>query len=153
MSEIEQATEERKEQLAKVREQTGSEDVLSLLLHALDDKKVQDIFCARVDGVTTIADYMIVASGTSSRHCSVLYDSVRKAARKIKLERLNPNEVFNETWSLLDYGTVIVNIMSNEGHGIYKLDELWSKGEVLDAKQFMSEHPCDLFTLPKKTEE
>lgn len=92
----------------------------------LDDAKAQNIVVLDVHQISTIADYMIVATGTSTRHVSAvagnLIDSMKKeGVRAWGVEGQDTGE-----WVLVDFGDVIVHIMLAETREFYQLEKLWS---------------------------
>ena len=105
---------------------TNKDDHLTkVILDALDDAKAQDIVTLNVKRLTTIADTMIIASGTSTRHVKSIANSVREAAkaainRPVKMEGENVSE-----WILVDAGDVIVHIMVPQTREFYELEKLW----------------------------
>lgn len=98
-----------------------------LVIHALEDLKGRDIVTLPVAGLTDIADYMIIVSGTSNRHVKSLVDSVVEAAKE-RGERVRGTEgrETNE-WVLVDLGDVLVHVMGGEAREFYDLERLWSQ--------------------------
>lgn len=98
-------------------------------MDALEDKKAVDPVLIPVRGRTVMTDYFIVASGTSNIHIRALVDNVieKLADNGIKGKRL---EGYDEaSWVLLDYGDVVVHIMSQEQREFYRLEAYWSGAE------------------------
>jgi ribosome-associated protein len=98
-----------------------------LVINALEDIKGRDIVTLPVTNLTDIADFMIIASGTSNRHVKSLVNSVVEAA-KAGGERVRGVEgrETNE-WVLVDLGDVLVHIMGNEAREFYDLERLWTQ--------------------------
>ncbi|MFT4560745.1 MAG: ribosome-associated protein [Gammaproteobacteria bacterium] len=101
------------------------EALRDLVASALDDGKAEDIRVLDVRGMTSITDFMIVASGRSSRQVRSLKDRVVDAAREHNIRPLgvegeNPGE-----WVLVDLGDVIVHTMQKETRDFYQLEKLW----------------------------
>lgn len=104
----------------------NSEQLKDLAINALDDMKGRDIVCLQVADVTTITDYMIVVTGTSSRHVNAMADEVQKKVKEAGgtvngLEGKGQSE-----WVLIDLGDVIVHVMLEETRKLYDLESLWS---------------------------
>jgi ribosome-associated protein len=96
------------------------------VIMALEERKGIDIKCLDVAGQTDIADYMIVATGSSSRQVKALTDSVvtevqTLGVRPLGVEGLDPGE-----WVLVDLADVIVHIMLPATRDFYDLERLWS---------------------------
>lgn len=98
-----------------------------LVINALEDIKGRDIVTLPVTNLTDIADYMIIASGTSNRHVKSLVDSVVEAT-KAGGERVRGVEgrETNE-WVLVDLGDVLVHVMGSEAREFYDLERLWTQ--------------------------
>jgi ribosome-associated protein len=109
-----------------------SEQLRALVVDALDDVKAQNIVNLDVREMTTVTDYMIVASGTSSRHVQALADNV---AEKATLAGHKPIGVEGEQggeWILLDLQDVLVHVMLPKVREFYNLEKLWSLGPARD---------------------
>ncbi|MDH3546482.1 MAG: ribosome silencing factor [Gammaproteobacteria bacterium] len=109
-----------------------SEQLCALVVDALDDVKAQNIVKLDVREMTTVTDYMIVASGTSSRHVQALADNV---AEKATLAGHKPIGVEGEQggeWILLDLQDVLVHVMLPKVREFYNLEKLWSLGPARD---------------------
>jgi ribosome-associated protein len=99
----------------------------NLVIGALEEIKGQDIVCLNVGHLTSIADYMIVATGTSNRHLKSLADEVNKQAKEAGHPVLGrEGEDQQSEWILLDLGDIIVHIMLAATRKLYDLEALWS---------------------------
>ena len=104
---------------------TTSETLLSEIVSSLDDDKADDIVQIDLRGKTTIGDYMVIASGRSSRQVSAISDKLT--------ERLKANcGVLCKTegkdtgdWVLIDSGDVIVHVFRPEVREFYQLEKMW----------------------------
>jgi ribosome-associated protein len=110
----------------------NSEQLCALIIDALDDVKAQDIIKLDVRDMTTVTDYMIVASGTSNRHVRALIENVAEKAiaaghRPIGVEGEEGGE-----WVLLDVQDVLVHVMLPKVREFYNLEKLWSLGSMSD---------------------
>ena len=103
----------------------NSEQLSSFVLGALEDVKAQDIVRLQVDEITSVTDYMIVASGTSSRHVKALSDSVIEKARAAGQRPLGVEGEDGGEWVLVDLGDVIVHVMLPRVREFYNLEKLW----------------------------
>ena len=98
----------------------SSYDEAILAAKALSSKKGLDIQIIKIADVSVLADYMVIATGTSSTHVKALADEV-----EYKLDQAN-------SWILLDYIDVIVNVFDDEARDFYDLERLWQDGESVD---------------------
>jgi ribosome-associated protein len=104
----------------------NSEQLTGLVIEALEDVKARDIVKLDVSNMTTVTDYMIVASGTSNRHVKALADAV---AEKAKEAGHRPEGVEGEDggeWVLLDLGDTLVHVMLPRVREFYNLEKLWA---------------------------
>lgn len=102
-------------------------NLLQKIIKILDDKKAIDIKHMEIKDVTTIADYFVIASGTSNTHIKALADNVEY---ELKKDSIYPNKIegYNSgTWILMDYGDVIIHIFTEVERENYKIEELWEE--------------------------
>ncbi|MGI9205255.1 MAG: ribosome silencing factor [Woeseiaceae bacterium] len=104
----------------------NSEQLSQLVVDALEEVKAKDIVRLDVRDLTTVTDYMVVASGTSNRHVSALAEAV---AEKSKAAGHRPAGIEGESgseWVLLDLGDTLVHVMLPRVREFYNLEKLWS---------------------------
>ena len=104
-----------------------SEDLLNKIIKILHTKKAIDLKTIDIKEKSSIADYMVIATGTSSTHIKSLADNVEE---ELKKEEIYPNKIegYNtNSWILMDNGDIIVNIFIPEEREKYNLEELWEK--------------------------
>lgn len=102
------------------------EKLSDLVIKVLQDNKADDIQSLDVSGINSIADLMIIASGTSSRQIISLAEKITEEAKKNKVQSLGLEGKQYGTWVLIDFGDIIVHIMHPETREYYQLEELWS---------------------------
>jgi ribosome-associated protein len=110
----------------------NSEQLSELVVDALEEVKGQDIVRLDVRKLTTVTDYMVVASGTSSRHVKALAEAV---AVKSKAAGHRPIGVEGEDggeWVLLDLGDNLIHVMLPRVREFYNLEKLWSLSPASD---------------------
>jgi ribosome-associated protein len=111
----------------------NSEALTDLVVDALDDVKAKDIVRLDVRDMTTVTDYMVVASGTSNRHVKALVENV---AEKAKAAGHRPVGIEGEEggeWVLLDLQDTLVHVMLPKVREFYNLEKLWSISPAGDA--------------------
>jgi ribosome-associated protein len=103
------------------------DEVRDAIVAALEDAKAQDIKVMEVTGLTDITDYMILATGTSSRHVKSVADKLVDAMKKRGLRPLGVEGTAESEWVLIDLGDAIVHIMQAEAREFYDLEKLWGE--------------------------
>lgn len=111
----------------------NSKALTDLVVAALDDVKGRDIVRLDVRDMTTVTDYMVVASGTSSRHVKALVDNVAEKAKAAGCRPLGIEGEDGAEWVLLDLGDTLVHVMLPKVREFYNLEKLWSISPVGDA--------------------
>ena len=101
---------------------TLSEHIISIL----DENSAQDILNIDLDGKSSIADYMIVASGRSNRHVNALADYVQTGLKEIGLPKMGIEGQEACDWVLIDAGDVILHIFRPEVREFYNIEKIWT---------------------------
>ena len=101
-------------------------ELLAVANQALEDGKAVDIKVLDVRKLTSIADYMVIATGRSSRQVKALADHVATAARALKEKPLGIEGEQAAEWILVDLGDVIVHVMQAQTREFYQLEKLWA---------------------------
>ncbi|MBQ5398340.1 MAG: ribosome silencing factor [Ruminococcus sp.] len=98
----------------------------------LSTKLGQDIKLLEIADVTVIADYMVIATGRSSTQVKALADEVEFKMSQKGIEPTHIEGHRSDSWILLDYTDVIVNVFNEEARQFYDLDRLWQDGKEID---------------------
>ena len=104
-----------------------SEATRKMALNALDELKAERVVVLDVRAVASFTDYMIFASGSSTRHVGAIADSVIEAAKNAGQPPLGIEGEEAAEWILVDLGDVIVHIMLPDVRSYYELEKLWSE--------------------------
>ncbi|MFT3792555.1 MAG: ribosome silencing factor [Rudaea sp.] len=99
------------------------------VLDALDNLKAQNVQEIDVRGKTSIADLLIVASGTSTRHVKSLADEVVRFAKQAGMAPLGVEGQREAEWVLVDLGDIVVHVMLPRVREFYGLERLWTVGD------------------------
>jgi len=99
------------------------------VLDALDELKARDVREIDVRGKTAIADLLIIASGTSTRHVKSLADEVVKFVKRAGMLPLGVEGQSEAEWVLVDMGDIIVHVMLPRIREFYGLERLWTVGD------------------------
>ena len=104
-----------------------------LAARALSDKKGREIQALEIADLTTLADYFVLATGSSNTQINALVDNVEKVLHEEAGEEPLHREGYRGgTWVLLDYGCVVVHVFNDEARQFYSLEHLWADGEEVD---------------------
>ncbi|WP_158753663.1 ribosome silencing factor [Dyella sp. S184] len=99
------------------------------VIDALEELKAKDVREIDVRGKTSIADLLVIASGTSARHVKSIADEVSKFAKKAGVMPLGVEGELEGEWVLVDLGDVIVHVMLPRIREFYGLERLWTVGD------------------------
>jgi ribosome-associated protein len=109
---------------------TGSESLARLAAEACDDRKAVDIRLIRVEDVSSLADWFVICSGLSDVQVRAIARSVEdrleEEAGRLPLRREGQRE---GRWVLLDYGELIVHVLTPQERSYYDLESFWGHGE------------------------
>ena len=110
----------------------NSYELAVLLAKALDSKKGQSIKVLKTEGLTTLADYFVLCTGTSNTQVKAMSDACEEAAEK-EGERVHHIEGHRDgTWLLMDFSSVVVHVFTDEARKFYDLERLWGDAEEMD---------------------
>jgi len=106
-----------------------SKELVERVEDAVDDLKGVDVRTLKVSKLTTITDYMVIASGTSGRHVRSIADRVIERAREAGATVLGVEGHEYGEWVLVDLDVVVVHIMQPRTRDFYKLENLWNMAD------------------------
>jgi ribosome-associated protein len=101
-----------------------------LIVNALDDLKAVNTVTMDVSGLTDVMDYLVITSGTSSRHVKSLANNVAMEAKKQGVRPLGVEGDDAGEWVLVDFGDVVVHVMLPATRDFYDLERLWAIPEA-----------------------
>lgn len=111
------------------------EELVKLIVDALEEVKGKDIVQIDVREHTSVTDYMIIASGTSNRQVNALSDNVMEKAKAAGYKPLGIEGKESGEWVLVDLNDVVVHIMQPATREFYDLERLWQSAESRRAQQ------------------
>lgn len=117
----------------------SSKEMAKIAYDALDEKLGKELRIIKIDEISVIADYLIIANGNSNTQIMALSDHVELKMQQNGMECRQKEGNRNSTWILMDYGDIIVHIFSPEDRIFYDLERIWRDGvsverEVLSAE-------------------
>ena len=99
---------------------------------ALDMKKGMNIKLLKIDKVSSLADYFLICTGTSSTHVKTLCDHAEFTLEQMGESLLGREGHRGNSWELLDYGSIVVHVFTEEAREFYSLERLWADAEDVD---------------------
>ena len=116
-----------------------SMELVKAVVRSLDTHKAQDIRVLAVSDVTSIADYFVIASATSTTGVHALVDYVDMEVGRLGVQPNRVEGYQTSLWTLLDYGTVVVHIFLDNTREFYDLERLWQDARALDLAMFLED--------------
>ena len=107
---------------------------------ALDSKKGLDVKLLKIDKVSSLADYFLICTGTSNTHVKTLCDYAEYTMEQLGEPILGREGHRGNSWELLDFGSVVVHVFTEEARKFYDLERLWADAEVVDLRQIVTEN-------------
>ena len=104
---------------------------------ALDEKKGMDIKLLKIDRVSSLADYFLICTGTSNTHVKTLCDYAEYTLENLGETMLGREGHRANSWELLDYGTIVIHVFTEEAREFYALERLWADAEVIDLSNIL----------------
>ena len=104
---------------------------------ALDEKKGMDIKLLKIDRVSSLADYFLICTGTSNTHVKTLCDYAEYTLEELGETMLGREGHRGNSWELLDYGTIVIHVFTNEAREFYALERLWADAEQIDLSNIL----------------
>lgn len=98
---------------------------LQLIVECLEDAKAEEITSIDIRGKSALGDFMVIASGRSSRHAMAAGDQLLRKLREQGVRNVNVEGLSDGDWVLIDTGDVIIHIFRLEVREFYNLEKLW----------------------------
>lgn len=135
--------EEREDKLEPERKEhkplLTAKELITLAVQALDSKKGKDIKVLYTADQTTLADYFVIATGTSTTQIKALADAVEERMTQHGEEPHHVEGHRGGQWTLLDYSAIIVHVFTEEAREFYDLERLWSDATPVELSEFLPE--------------
>ena len=105
---------------------TSGTKLNQIIVNSLEDIKAFDIVSLDVRKISSIADFMVIASASSSRQAKALAENVQEKLKQSNIDIVGIEGETEGDWVLVDFGDIIVHIMTPTTRAYYNLEELWS---------------------------
>ena len=112
-------------------------EILKIAVKAIDSKRGENIRIIKIDELTVIADYFVIANGSSSTQVKALADEVEFKLSEAGLEPRRTEGYHGANWIVLDYIDVVIHIFHKETRDFYDLERLWQDGVEVSAQEFL----------------
>ncbi|MDE6470361.1 MAG: ribosome silencing factor [Eubacterium sp.] len=115
-----------------------AKDIVKTAVTAIDSKKGENIQVIGITDLTIIADYFVIATGTSSTQVKAIAEEVEY---KLEQQGISAHHIEgrNTPWVCLDYNSVVIHIFYKEQRDFYQLERLWEDGEKIDITNFLED--------------
>ena len=117
----------------------SAKEVAYEVTKALDSKKGMDIKLLRINEISSLADYFLICTGTSNTHVKTLCDYAEDTLEKLGENLLGREGHRGNSWELLDYGSLVVHVFTQEAREFYSLERLWADAEQVDISSIVIE--------------
>ena len=110
----------------------SAKEVAYQVTKALDEKKGRDIQLLKIDEVSSLADYFLICTGTSNTHVRTLCDYAEYTLEQLGEPMLGREGHRGNSWELLDFGSIVVHVFTQEAREFYSLERLWADAEEIN---------------------
>ena len=119
----------------KIKEQNNKKlNLLNVVISSLEEFKAQDIVKIDLVGKTSMADFMLIASGTSSRQIRAIAENTLTEIKKGSNVNVNIEGLNQGDWVLIDSGDIIIHLFRPEVREFYNLEKMWQINSIQDTK-------------------
>ena len=112
-----------------------SKKMARIAVQALEDKKAEDLTILNISGVSVIADYFIIASGSNRNQVQAMADNAEEALGRAGYEPKQIEGYQSANWILMDYKDIILHIFSEEDRSFYDLERIWRDGKQISKEE------------------
>ena len=110
----------------------SAKEIAIQVTKALDEKKGMDIRLLRINDISSLADYFLICTGTSNTHVKTLCDYAEYTLEQLGEPMLGREGHRGNAWELLDYGSIVVHVFTQEAREFYSLERLWADAEEIN---------------------
>ncbi|MBQ4256083.1 MAG: ribosome silencing factor [Oscillospiraceae bacterium] len=111
--------------------------LIETAVKALDGKRAEDIRVIKITDLTIIADYFIIADGTSTTQVKALADEIEYKVEEGMGRKPLRVQGHSSGWVVIDYGDIVIHVFYKEQRDFYKLERLWADGEDIDISEYL----------------
>lgn len=101
------------------------------IVNALEDKKGEDILLMDIIDIASFTDYFVICTGTSDRMLDALANAAIDEIKKKYRRKARKQGLARDGWVVVDFGDVVVHLLSPDQRDYYQIEELWEDGKIL----------------------
>ena len=114
-------------------------EIAKKVVKTLDNKKAQDITLLKIEELTVLSDYFVIASASSTTQLKALAGEVEYELEQIGVKPLHIEGYDSASWILLDFGSVVVHLFLKDSRMFYSLERLWLDAQEIDISDLIEE--------------
>ena len=111
---------------------TDSKQLLDKIAQVVVDKRGFNTLAIDVRGLSSLTDYFLIAEGNVARHVQAIGEAIREALIELNIRPLRVEGVKDSEWVVYDYGEVMVHLFTSDLRDKYRLDQVWSEGQLVE---------------------
>ncbi len=113
----------------------SSNEMAQIVIHALENKKAQDLRIIDIRNVSVLADYFIIATGNNRNQIQAMIDHVEEEMHKAGHIPKQIEGYQNANWILMDYLDIVVHVFDSENRLFYDLERVWRDGQQISVEE------------------
>ena len=113
-------------------------DLTIKIVGSLAEKKAQEIKVLTLEGLTSMTDYFVICTGSSTTQIKAMADFVLEKCKEEGITQKHIEGYRDANWILLDFGDVVVHVFHSEMRGFYSLERLWADAPLMDIEEYIN---------------
>jgi ribosome-associated protein len=119
-------------------EKKESKELAAICQRAMEEKKAENIEVIEIDGISPLADYFVIASGSNFNQTDAMVQAVEEKAAEAGFVPDHVEGHRNANWTLIDFKGVVVHVFDQEAREFYDLDRIWKDGRKVSIEELES---------------
>lgn len=116
------------------------DNILSKIVKHIDDKLGRDIIVLDLEGLSTLCDYFVIASASSTRQAKAIADEIQKELEMEEIHLFHKEGYDTARWILLDYGDIVIHIFFKEDREFYNIEGIWKDAKILNIDKIIEDN-------------